>query len=346
VPRIRPLLAATLIVRDEERTLLDCLASLGGLVDEIVVYDTGSQDRTVDLARDAGARVVLGRWEGDFSRARNAALAAADAEWVVIVDADERIVVDAHVLRRLLLGNIAHEPPVSQVEAFLLPVVSLTSEGKEQSVHYSTRLFRAVCGHWEGRVHEVVELSRPDAVRCLLPATIAFVEHHGYMEDATVRAKAERNLALTQAELDDLVTRNSDDRRAGARVLLDLARSLLVLGRRQQAVDALEALREIMDEGVHRAVATAMLAQVLLDAGGFNEVALVLEAELRADGHTDVRQADWIRAQALAGLGHLAEARDLLAGLDRMLDPAGTPLPMVPVQRLRARLEELAEPTG
>jgi tetratricopeptide (TPR) repeat protein len=86
-----PLLSAALIVRDEERTLPDCLESLKGVVDEIVVVDTGSFDRTRDVARAAGARLHEFAWRDDFSAARNEAIGRCRGEWILYIDADERV---------------------------------------------------------------------------------------------------------------------------------------------------------------------------------------------------------------------------------------------------------------
>jgi tetratricopeptide (TPR) repeat protein len=86
-----PLLSATLIVRDEERNLRDCLGSIEGVADEMVVVDTGSTDGSVELARELGARVISHPWTGDFSEARNIALEAARGEWILYLDADERL---------------------------------------------------------------------------------------------------------------------------------------------------------------------------------------------------------------------------------------------------------------
>ena len=86
-----PLLSATLIVRDEADHLPGCLASLAGVVDEIVVVDTGSVDDSVAIAEAHGARVLHRPWQGDFSAPRNAALDAATGRWILYIDADERL---------------------------------------------------------------------------------------------------------------------------------------------------------------------------------------------------------------------------------------------------------------
>lgn len=86
-----PRLSLCLIARDEEAMLPGCLASVRGIVDEIVVVDTGSRDATAEIARRAGARVVPFAWRDDFAAARNAALAAATGDWILVLDADERL---------------------------------------------------------------------------------------------------------------------------------------------------------------------------------------------------------------------------------------------------------------
>jgi len=84
-------LSATLIVRNEERFLGDCLRSIRDVADEIVVVDTGSTDRTRDIARNLGARVHDVAWADDFSAARNHALDLARGAWILYIDADETL---------------------------------------------------------------------------------------------------------------------------------------------------------------------------------------------------------------------------------------------------------------
>src|SRR4051794_14008871 len=80
-----------MIVRDEEGVLDACLASIKDVVDEIVIADTGSIDRSLEIGRAYGARVIEQPWQGDFSAARNAALAAASGDCILYIDADERL---------------------------------------------------------------------------------------------------------------------------------------------------------------------------------------------------------------------------------------------------------------
>ncbi len=83
------LLTAALIVRNEQQFLGACLASIRDLVDETVIVDTGSTDRSKEIAIAVGARLKEVPWTGDFSAARNRALDLARGQWILYIDADE-----------------------------------------------------------------------------------------------------------------------------------------------------------------------------------------------------------------------------------------------------------------
>ncbi len=84
-------LSAAIIVKDEANGLDACLTSLRGLVDEIIVVDTGSTDHTVAVAERHGAIVTHEPWQGDFAAPRNRSLDLATGDWVLSVDADEQV---------------------------------------------------------------------------------------------------------------------------------------------------------------------------------------------------------------------------------------------------------------
>lgn len=85
-----------MIVKNEEQNLAHCLSSCRPVVHEIVVVDTGSSDRTAQLAELFGACVHHRAWDGDFSAARNAAMEEAQGDWILIMDADERLSLRDH----------------------------------------------------------------------------------------------------------------------------------------------------------------------------------------------------------------------------------------------------------
>lgn len=93
-----------MIVKNEERSLKRCLRAARPVVDEMIVVDTGSTDRTLELAREAGAKVYEFTWVQDFSAARNYALEQSDADWNLVLDADEYL---RPVKRKVLTASLA-----------------------------------------------------------------------------------------------------------------------------------------------------------------------------------------------------------------------------------------------
>ncbi|MEO2006383.1 MAG: glycosyltransferase family 2 protein, partial [Candidatus Poribacteria bacterium] len=99
-----PTVALAMIVKDEEDFLPGCLASVAGVVDQIIVVDTGSTDATVEIARNHGAEVYDFAWTDDFAAARNVSLEHVTTDWVLWLDADEELLPESHApLRSLTL---------------------------------------------------------------------------------------------------------------------------------------------------------------------------------------------------------------------------------------------------
>lgn len=86
---VRVKISLCVIAKNEETNLPTCLASVVGVAAETIVVDTGSSDRTVEIAKEYGAKVFYYEWNGDFSKARNYALKQAKGDWIVFLDADE-----------------------------------------------------------------------------------------------------------------------------------------------------------------------------------------------------------------------------------------------------------------
>jgi hypothetical protein len=313
MPTSRPLLAAALIVRDEEADLPACLASLVGVVDEIVVYDTGSTDGSVAVAQAGGARVAKGFWNDDFGRARNSALAMARATWVLSVDADERLVADRALLRSLLTR-------ARQTDVFMVRIRNLREADSYH--HPGPRLLRREAVTWVGELHEQPVRKDRRAVRVEeLPAGAVRLDHLGYADAVTREAKALRNLAIAQTQVDALAARTGPDLAAVLPALLNLGRSAALVGQVQRAVDAFEAVRELGPGTREWVWATDGLAQLLIGSG-HDEAVFVLADDLRRHG-VDPGYCDWLTAQALLQLDRPAEALVLLRGIDRLVDAAG-----------------------
>lgn len=185
-------LTLAMIVRDEARWLPSCLQSVKGIVDEMVVVDTGSRDDTPRIARQFGARVIEIPWRQDFARARNVSLDYVKTPWVLVLDADEQLHPDDAPLIRMALQT-------DKFHAYDLWQVSLLSDAQDVAWARVTRLFRNLPGiRYEGRIHEQVA---SNVVRhgYQLASLDARLWHFGYLRDIwTEKAKAERNYNLLQ----------------------------------------------------------------------------------------------------------------------------------------------------
>ncbi len=104
----KPRLSLCMIIRDEEQMLGPFLEAAAGLWDELCVVDTGSRDRSIDMLCEAGARLEEIPWQEDFSLARNASLEMATGDWILFLDADERVTPELKSqVRRLLIDDSA-----------------------------------------------------------------------------------------------------------------------------------------------------------------------------------------------------------------------------------------------
>ncbi len=86
-----PTISLAMIVKDESDHLADCIASVRDVIDEVCIVDTGSQDNTLEIAREAGARTHEFLWCNDFAAARNESVQMCTKDWIVVLDADERV---------------------------------------------------------------------------------------------------------------------------------------------------------------------------------------------------------------------------------------------------------------
>ncbi len=187
-----PLLSACLIVKDEERFIGNAIRSLLPIAEEVIVYDTGSTDNTLEIARSLGAKVIEGEWRGDFAWARNQALSACRGKWIVWIDADEEFECDPIVLRReLLFGD--DEP-----EGFTVRIKNEIGSGMDTPIyHWATRLFRRSECLWSGAIHETIWSRVLDRSAYSKQCDFASIHHYGYLESImNEKGKAERNIAV------------------------------------------------------------------------------------------------------------------------------------------------------
>lgn len=187
-------LSAALMVRDEEANLERCLSAIRDIVDEIIVVDTGSKDRTVEIARSFGAIIYYHPWEGDFSRHRNQSIGYCTGDWIFIVDADEELVVPDGFDLRGALSDVGKTHDCAAV------MLVNYNQGEAVSHLLHPRFFKRGTVAYKGRVHNRL-VHEPDCI--VLP--VVQLRHYGYDRESPVRMKKfERSKVLMeQALLED-----------------------------------------------------------------------------------------------------------------------------------------------
>ncbi|HET6508850.1 MAG TPA: glycosyltransferase [Baekduia sp.] len=197
VPATDQTVSLCMIVKDEEAMLPRCLAAVAEHVDELIVVDTGSTDRTVAIAESFGATILHHEWDGDFSAARNVGLDAATCDWLMYLDADEVLVEGEGPRLRELLGHTWRE-------GIFLTESNHVGELQDGVAvqHAALRLFKNRPDYrFEGRVHEQFAHRLP-ALAERVEYTQVRVEHFGYLgavRDA--KEKSRRNLELLERQI-------------------------------------------------------------------------------------------------------------------------------------------------
>jgi len=195
----RQTLSLCMIVKNEEANLERCLESVKGVVDEIIVVDTGSTDRTGEIARQYGAKIFTYRWDDDFAAARNVSLQSATSDWILVLDADEALAEEDRDRLRTLLRK---DGPTAYLVNIVSPVDN--SRARHAIINPFPRLFRNRPEiRFEGRIHEQVSPSIARIGGTVSPSEV-WVHHRGYHGLwVDMPAKRQRNLHLLSQQIAD-----------------------------------------------------------------------------------------------------------------------------------------------
>lgn len=193
----KPLISLSMIVKNEEEMLEECLKSVKNLVDEIVIVDTGSTDKTVEIAKKYDAKIHYFKWVDDFAAARNESLKNCSGEWILYLDADERLKeIDTTKLRQMLKDADKN-----------LGAIICTIESDHSGLDGSSelhrggypRLFRNLGYpkvYFQGVVHEQISPSITEAGLGMSKSDIV-IQHEGYNRPREeMEAKLQRNYKL------------------------------------------------------------------------------------------------------------------------------------------------------
>ncbi|MFB8376463.1 glycosyltransferase [Paenibacillus taichungensis] len=294
------LLGIHMIVQNEEHHLARCLDGFKSIGIECFITDTGSTDRTPEIARHYGATVLHTRWEDDFAHARNISLPLASTEWILCLDADEYVIQGLEELLDYL-------PKVHKsISRLRITIENRIGEGAgERVIFQPVRLFRAHQGYrYAGRIHEQLvrggtrdggeqvgddqdrksSFTREEGwIADHEPLTPLRLVHDGYLPSTIAKGhKPLRNLKLLQREL--------ADRPGQPFHLYNVGVTYCQLGHIEQAAEAFsESFLHIPLNAPYRSTLVRDYARVLMTIGCYDEAHGLLAGERqRYAGYADL----------------------------------------------------------
>lgn len=192
-------ISACVIVKNEEKNLPRWLENMKQFADEMIVVDTGSEDRTAELARAAGARVYDFPWNDDFAAAKNYAIKQAKGDWITFLDADEAFSPETVGRVRPLLKRIDREN--KKIVGVICKLINFDEDRDYRIINaiFQLRIFRnSPKIRYMGAIHE--RIVDRDAAKHLNFSTTDLVIHHTGYSSNRVTEKFRRNLAMLQAK--------------------------------------------------------------------------------------------------------------------------------------------------
>ena len=199
-------LSQCMIVKNEEKNIRRALSWGRGIVCEQIVVDTGSTDRTVEIAEEMGAKVYHFAWCDDFSAAKNYAIEQASGDWIAFLDADEYF--DEKSTSKLLPVIAAAEDmsrPGREINVIRTGLANLDEKGAAGVIAQQDRVFRNMKNlRYAGRIHEAMQLSGSRAYPYLNASGELIIFHTGYTQEVYEETgKLERNISMLKKELEE-----------------------------------------------------------------------------------------------------------------------------------------------
>lgn len=230
-------LSFCLIMKNEEKFLERCLASVAGVADELCIVDTGSTDRSIEIAQSFGARIQTIEWPKDFAKARNVSLAMAQYRWILTLDADEEVTPQS----LFALQQIRKAPAALTAVMCRINNKTRDSDGAQSTFsHYLPRMFPNTPKlRYMGAVHERLVVEGDHGVP-MVDSPIVLL-HYGYQaEILEERDKTARNLPLIMKEAEE----NPND----TFCIFNLAMMQMSLGKTDECIENFEKMFRLAEE--------------------------------------------------------------------------------------------------
>ena len=195
-----PSISLCMIVKDEKDFIEQCLKSVGGVVKEIIIVDTGSKDGTVDICEKHNATIYPYTWNNHFAEARNFGISKASGDYILWLDADEELEAGHE---QLLFDTLTE----SNADMYFMPIINYYGETfpvkKEQAfLYHQPRLFKNHIGiQFYNAIHESPLFPKGQNDDYNIKNIQIPIHHYGYIKQLTEkRKKGQRNLELIQQE--------------------------------------------------------------------------------------------------------------------------------------------------
>ena len=191
-------ISACYIVKNEENNLARSIESLKKSVDEIVIVDTGSTDKTIEIAKRYGAKIISTTWNDDFSTPRNLALDNATGDYIIMIDADEFFINPKKVRQSI--------EKYSNVDAIFMLRIDIDEDNNNQPLNqdYYLRAIRNVNYlRYKGLIHENIENLNGEELNYKLADESLTLYHTGY-SSTKAESKLRRNLSIINSEIEKI----------------------------------------------------------------------------------------------------------------------------------------------
>lgn len=292
-----------MIVRDEERVIRDCLASAIPYFSQIVVVDTGSNDRTPEIAEEMGAEVHRIPWPDSFAEARNESMRHARGKWIFWLDADDTL--PPHSGEAILQAALQAPP---EIAGFIVPV-QFVEDGPGAGTRVDhVKLFRNAPGvEFEGRIHEqILSTLRPHGEIARIPGAV--VLHSGY--DTSDAGQAKKRVRDSK-----LLTLDIEERPNHPFVLFNFGMTAHFCAEHEEAIEWLRKCLAHSGPGESHVRKTyALLGVSIRELGHQQEALETFEQGLAVVGRDP--ELEFQCGLTLTMLGRLEEAKQRYMGID------------------------------
>jgi glycosyltransferase involved in cell wall biosynthesis len=180
-----------MIVKNEEKYIRMCLENACNLVDEIIIVDTGSTDKTIETIKQFDSKIILieHKWNNNFSEARNISLKEATGDWILILDADEKLLYDKNKLVNLLENT--------NYDGFRIPLYNILDKDRILYSSAFCKLFKNNGYTYSGAIHEQLNIGNNLQD---IETNVCKVIHYGYLSSTvTQKNKFKRNLDILKS---------------------------------------------------------------------------------------------------------------------------------------------------